>query len=652
MANYTKKFTKPYANGYKDRPDTSTPVTADIKNAETNALLAIEEYLAQNDITSFSIDGMLNEGYSIAIVEIDGEPYNLNIPELAYTSAITGGTKIGNIKLGKKSYDLYAPTGGSGGGSTVTAEATLTEGTEIGKVTIDGKEIILYAPTASAITVDAELSADSENAIQNKVVDAAVKNLQQQIDAGGTGGSITVDSTLSTESENPVQNKVVTAELDKKLEVLGDDEQAPDAVKFVLDSELSLTSENGVKNKTIAQEFENYATGVKMVAKAAEAETAQTAGSATTAETATKAAQDGNGNVIADTYAKKTEIPQGAVVDDSLSSTSANPVQNKVVKAEFDKVNSNLSDLKVSDVAGGKNLLNKNKFAPNITISKDESIIKDDVYNLIYVPIKANIDYVFSRLTDSSGSAGVVWGISNLFPSEGGTSSYNPLYSKSNKFNVKSNTDGYFLIRDRFDMHEDGTGSNWQLEEGTQATDYEPYIPSVKMLASDLSDVKDGTTPVAKAVADEDGNNIKNTYAKKTETSETATEDVNVVLNSDLFDSTYSDITCVRIGKLCVLSFTIRAKNTIFSTIDKIVLISIVGKKYQPKKISAGGRRQIFQGFAVGNYDENGKQSQSLNNTVRIITNWDSNYTEIITRDKDRINWSGYVQGQIMWVTD
>ena len=342
MANYTKKFTKPYANGYKDRPDTSTPVTAEIKNMETDALLAIEEYLAQNDITSFSIDGMLNEGYSIAIVEIDGEPYNLNIPELAYTSAITGGTKIGNIKLGEKSYDLYAPTGGSGGGSTVTAEATLTEGTEIGKVTIDGKEIILYAPTASAITVDAELSADSENAIQNKVVDAAVKNLQQQIDAGGTGGSITVDSTLSTESENPVQNKVVTAELDKKLEVLGDDAQAPDAVKFVLDSELSLTSENGVKNKTIAQEFENYATGVKMVAKAEEAETAQTAGSATTAETATKAAQDGNGNVIADTYAKKTEIPSGSAVDSELSGTSINPVQNKVVTAELNNIKEEL----------------------------------------------------------------------------------------------------------------------------------------------------------------------------------------------------------------------------------------------------------------------------------------------------------------------
>ena len=62
---------------------------------------------------------------------------------------------------------------------------------------------------------------------------------------------------------------------------------------------------------------------------------------------ATKATQDAQGNVIDSTYAKKTEVPQGTVVDDSLSSTSINPVQNKVVKAEFDQVNSNLSDIKM-----------------------------------------------------------------------------------------------------------------------------------------------------------------------------------------------------------------------------------------------------------------------------------------------------------------
>lgn len=314
MANYTKKFNKPYENGYKDRPDTSTPVTAAIKNMETDALLAIEEYLANNAISSVSANIGNSTGVYIATIRINDVDYRIYTPMVRYTSEISEGTKVGTLTFGTYSFDVYAPAASAGGsnvtvetktasgtniatitvdgttyqlyapaggsGSTVTAEATLTEGTEIGKITIDGTETILYAPTASTITVDAELSATSEK---------------------------------------PVQNKVVTAELEKKLEVLGDDEQAPDAVKFVLDSELSLTSENGVKNKTIAQEFENYATGVKVVAKAAEAETAQTAGSATTADTATKAAQDGNGNIIADTYAKKTEIPEGGSVSNMTS---------------------------------------------------------------------------------------------------------------------------------------------------------------------------------------------------------------------------------------------------------------------------------------------------------------------------------------------
>lgn len=343
MANYTKKFTKPYTNGYKDRPDTSTPVTANIKNAETDALLAIEEYLANNAISSVSASIGNSTGVYIATIRINDVDYRIYTPMVRYTSEISEGTKVGTLTFGTYSFDVYAPAASAGGsnvtvetktasgtniatitvdgttyqlyapaggsGSTVTAEATLTEGTQIGKITIDGVETILYAPTASPITVDAELSATSENA---------------------------------------VQNKVVTAELNKKIETLGDESQAPDVVNFDLDSELSLTSVKGVQNKAIAEEFQKYENGTKVVAKATEADTAKTATSsttaqtATTAESATKATQDAQGNVIDTTYAKKTEIPQGAVVDDSLSSTSANPVQNKVVKAEFDNIKEEL----------------------------------------------------------------------------------------------------------------------------------------------------------------------------------------------------------------------------------------------------------------------------------------------------------------------
>lgn len=67
------------------------------------------------------------------------------------------------------------------------------------------------------------------------------------------------------------------------------------------------------------------------------ADGAVTVNSATTADSATKATQDAAGNVIADTYATKAEIPDEITVDAALSADSTNPVQNKVVKAELDK---------------------------------------------------------------------------------------------------------------------------------------------------------------------------------------------------------------------------------------------------------------------------------------------------------------------------
>ena len=708
MAEYVTTFTKPYPSGYQDLPSEATPVGHEIIESWENAIVSLESYLSGNNIPEVSANTTVKSGTKTATITIDGTEYIIYSPSVSYESAITGGTKVGTITVGANTFDVYAPTssaGGSnvsvvpktltgtniaeitvdgttyqlyaptsgGGGSTVTAEATLTEGTQIGKITIDGTETILYAPMASTITVDAELSATSENAIQNKAVDAAVKNLQQQIDAGGTGGSITVDSALSTTSENPVQNKVVTAELNKKIETLDDESQAPDAVNFDLDSELSITSVKGVQNKAIAEEFQKYANGTKVVAKATEADTAATASNAekvnghtvgtdvpsnavftdtvyddstvktsiqnivngtTQVGSATKATQDAQGNVIDTTYAKKAEVPQGTVVDDALSSTSTNPVQNKVVKAEIDQVNSNLDEQGLFNKFDGQYKQGAYSTEDGTWIDLGSAISNT---NKIYCKSGDIIDLKYSS------------SIRYLFIE---------FFNGNDEFISSKVADNASVLRETAPENTSYIRFGIQVEKGAlispdTAGKTIVYINNaIDGLKNDLSNLKDGTTPAAKAVADEDGNNIKSTYAKKTEAFETVTEDVNVVLNSDLFNSDYSKITCIRIGKLCVLSFTISVKNTIYSTIDEIVLMTIVGTKYRPKKPGVSIPRQTFQGFAVGNYDENGTQSQSLNNTVRIITQAHDNYTEIITRDKDRINWSGYVQGQIMWVTD
>ena len=200
---------------------------------------------------------------------------------------------------------------------------------------------------------------------------------------GGTGGTnITVDSTLSSTSTNPVQNKVLYAALNNKLDKNGTATYAardssgniisstyakktdlnsyvksinnmkPDSAgnvnisssgggsNITVDSTLSGTSSNAIANKAVYDALNNKLdkTG--------------------TAAAATKATQDSYGNVIVNTYARKSDLSgyvktinnqepdtngninistggagtgPNIAVDTTLSSTSNNPIANKAV---------------------------------------------------------------------------------------------------------------------------------------------------------------------------------------------------------------------------------------------------------------------------------------------------------------------------------
>lgn len=200
---------------------------------------------------------------------------------------------------------------------------------------------------------------------------------------GGTGGTnITVDSTLSSTSTNPVQNKVLYAALNNKLDKNGTATYAardssgniisstyakktdlnsyvksinnmkPDSAgnvnistsgggsNITVDSTLSGTSSNAIANKAVYAALDNKLdkTG--------------------TAAAATKATQDNYGNVIVNTYARKSDLSgyvktinnqepdangninistggggtgTSITVDTTLSSTSNNPIANKAV---------------------------------------------------------------------------------------------------------------------------------------------------------------------------------------------------------------------------------------------------------------------------------------------------------------------------------
>lgn len=209
---------------------------------------------------------------------------------------------------------------------------------------------------------------------------------------GGTGGTnITVDSTLSSTSTNPVQNKVLYAALNNKLDKNGTATYAardssgniisstyakktelsgyvksinnvkPDGAgnvnistggggtgtNITVDTALSGTSNNAIANKAVYAALNNKLdkTG--------------------TAAAAAKATQDSYGNVIVNTYARKSDLSgyvktinnqepdangninistggggtgTNITVDSALSSTSTNPVQNRVVQQEFTSV--------------------------------------------------------------------------------------------------------------------------------------------------------------------------------------------------------------------------------------------------------------------------------------------------------------------------
>ena len=820
MANYTPTFTKPYPNGWVDKPSKTTPATAAIMNSYDTAIAALESYLRDNAIKNVSANTTVKSGTKIATITIDGTEYVLYSPGVSYESAITGGTKVGTITVGANTFDVYAPTSSAGGstvsvvpktltgtniaeitvdgttyqlyaptgggsGSTVTAEAILTEGTQIGKITIDGVETILYAPTASPITVDSELSATSENAIQNKAVDAAVKNLQQQIDAGGAGGSVTVDSALSTTSVNPVQNKVVTAELNKKIETLNDESQAPDVVNFDLDSELSLTSVKGVQNKAIAEEFQKYANGTKVVAKATEANTATTASNSekvnghtvgadvpsnavftdtvyddstvkasiqnivngtTQVGSATKATQDAQGNVINETYAKKTEIPQGTVVDDALSSTSTNPVQNKVVKAELDKVNSNLTDLAFGENSGSANIFN-GKIVGGLLVENGEvggwtttritsdfiPVEPNTLYTQIaptsakggrYCEYDANKNLVYfepSGLQDTLTTKPTTKYLRISFGSEYGTTFKNDIaiikgnateyvpYIMSNKQlgALNESLDDYGLnnLYDGLTRNGYYSGAGAFTSNNGAIANVNPYkcnagdiitiktditrtdsrivflnssggavsyvdndfdkvsVPAnatsfvfnfsptnfnhigiyinnaIDELKNDLSNLKDGTTPAAKAVADEDGNNIKSTYAKKTEIPSTPSslyETVNVDIITDLFakSDTQYYVNCERVGNICTLSFWLKAT----ASVD-------YKNRHELFDIDKIPKNNLTIGFCVVNFNH------SVSNTANSAYNYinsisvEKDYNAVLKRNTSKVYLLPYKTG-------
>ena len=323
---------------------------------------------------------------------------------------------------------------------------------------------------------------------------------------GGTGGNITVDSALSSTSTNPVQNKVLYAALNNKLDKNGTATYAardssgniisstyakktdlssyvksinnvkPDSAgnvnisssgggsNITVDSTLSGTSSNAIANKAVYAALDNKLdkTG--------------------TAAAATKATQDSYGNVIVNTYARKSDLssyvksinnvkPDSAgnvnisssgggsniTVDSTLSGTSSNAIANKAVYAALD-----------------------NKLDKTGTAAAATKATQDSYGNVIV--------NTYARKSDLSG---YVKTINNMEPDTNG--------------NINISTGG------------GGTGTSITVDTTLSSTSNNPIAN--KAVYTAVNNKLDKTGIAAYAYRDSTGNIITDTYAKKSEVS-------------------------------------------------------------------------------------------------------------------------------------
>lgn len=215
-----------------------------------------------------------------------------------------------------------------------------------------------YSGTARAATCDDESNVITSTYATKTELNSCVKsvnnvtpdengNVTISVSGGGTGGNITIDSALSSTSTNPVQNKVIEAALKNKAS---------------LDKNNTFSKENLFQKGISLFAYKGSDSAIKWYQNPVEQPIASIDDTNYTgnAASATKATQDGAGNVITETYATKSDI-SGVVksvngtkpdsngnvaiavsgggnvtVDTALSATSTNPVQNRVIKEALD----------------------------------------------------------------------------------------------------------------------------------------------------------------------------------------------------------------------------------------------------------------------------------------------------------------------------
>ena len=156
------------------------------------------------------------------------------------------------------------------------------------------------------------------------------------------------------------------------------------------------------------------------------------------------------------------------------------------IRSEVDELNSNLSELEFGEIAGGKNLFNP-KCLHNATYDEktDTIAVSSNTNKALDMVFKENTQYTFSAYIKQSDST-----TNNRFRviyTDGTSENFLASQSTSEVYKSKTSTSGKTISEVQWHYGYPGTATfrNFQIEEGTIATDYETYIPSVKMLAKE-----------------------------------------------------------------------------------------------------------------------------------------------------------------------
>ena len=257
----------------------------------------------------------------------------------------------------------------------------------------------------------------------------------------GADGGVTVDEELSSTSTNPVQNKVVKAALDDKAN---------------LNKNNTFLKENWFEKGVSLLAYRDSNSAIKWYQNPINPSIASIDATNYTG-TAAKATQDGDGNVITSTYATKTELNScvksvnnvtpdengnvtisvsgggigGSItIDSALSSTSTNPVQNKVIKDALDdkaNLNKNNTFLKENWFEKGVSLLayrDSNSAIKWYQNPINPSIASIDATNYTGTAAKATQDGAGNVITETyatkSDISGVVKSVNGTKPDSNG----------------------------------------------------------------------------------------------------------------------------------------------------------------------------------------------------------------------------------------